>query len=199
VTSLDAIAHHEAAHAVLAVAATPGIPFESVSIVPTGYRADGSRTLGRVRGQRRRDTERNPEGACVSSLAGVMAERLYSGEWAWDGCWTDACHVVARLDGLHDAERTLRLRRAVIAAADLVAHHWHRIRALAGALVERGTLDYDQALAIMVDAEPVRRPRSIPPHELEEAIDKIASHWDRLVADGRGKPGERAGPPWAIA
>lgn len=162
---MDAIAHHEAGHAVALVECR--LPLRRVTIEPA---TDGS-YLGLAQGPMLTPSLRRllesgcpsdgrrarVEGLIVSALAGLHAERRRTGHWNSDGAAVDlanALNLAIRFCG--DMKETnayiawLDVRTANIVRQPEV---WACIRALAKALLKHKTLPGPAARALIVEAK----------------------------------------------
>jgi hypothetical protein len=149
---LEAAAHHEAGHAVIAICLEQ--PFSLVSIDKNDY------SRGRVDirlDRRRRDWV---ELACITALAGPFAQRRYNprSRWRYGGTGAGAgdrfmmkgadFQIVSRLiaDFKHDDDKVGRAYyRYLEAQAEApVDDRWSDIEAVAHALLAQGTMSRDE-------------------------------------------------------
>ena len=133
----NGVAHHEAGHAVAAVAL--GQPFLDAQVFarPTFNESNGKKCLGRLRHDSETDFSGCAWNLAVCDLAGPVAEARYSKRSltvvTLCGGMDDYNSALAYLDG-NDARMT-----AVFAhTGALLRQHWPAVRAVAKALVEHG-------------------------------------------------------------
>jgi ATP-dependent Zn protease len=150
-TAADAVAYHEAGHAVLALLL--GRPVQEVSILPD------REALGRCAYGKAvfRPSEDWLEREILIALGGIAAEARHTGAYAWDGAGRDQQFVrglaVQRV-GVKKAERYER--RLLAKAEHLLARAgtWQAVERIAAELLRRGTISgrtarhlYDEACA----------------------------------------------------
>ena len=133
----EAVAYHEAGHAVAALAL--GRPVQHVSVV-----AD-RQNLGKCEFDKGvfRPSEDWVEREILISLAGLAAEARYTGRYAWGGAARDL-QFVRRLAGERAGERRAeRLERRLLAKVEhLLAQegHWRAVELIAAELRRRGEI-----------------------------------------------------------
>jgi hypothetical protein len=90
---------------------------------------------------RRLEVERKRE--IIASLAGRLAEEAYSGAKVRRGSRSDMRMVISHIRKLgltKGKERRLRYKSLIEETERLVERHWREIQAVAGALIEHGTI-----------------------------------------------------------
>ena len=133
----EAVAYHEAGHAVVALAL--GRPVHFVSILPDRI------NLGLCEFQKGvfRPSEDWLEREILISLGGIAAEARHTGEYAWDGAARDEQYV-RRLAILRAGERQAeRLQRRLLAKAENLLSkegHWQAVELIAAELLRRGQI-----------------------------------------------------------
>jgi ATP-dependent Zn protease len=148
-------AYHEAGHAVAAVAHKGKL--KTVTIVP------GKGYAGRVRRHRERNLQgierdntprgqRAAENAAQIELAGYIAQKRYKRRSCHKYHWeSDRNAATDLLLSFSSSTRHLDayIKAISIRTEDLVAHWWPAIKAVAAALLERGTLSGDEVQKIV--------------------------------------------------
>jgi hypothetical protein len=136
-SSDEAVAYHEAGHAVVALAL--GRPVQSVSIQPDRVH------LGTCEFQKGafRPTADWIEREILISLAGLAAEARYTGDYAWDGAGRDLQYVrrlTVERAGLRRAERLER--RLLSKVEHLLAQegNWRAVELIVAELLRRGEI-----------------------------------------------------------
>jgi len=156
-------AHHEAAHALIAVHC--GAEFERVTVIPS----DGA--TGMLVGLRL--TEGKEDDAVRVSLAGIMALRLMSSRWhGWlfDRTRDDFDFAARAIQRMSNGPETLGW--CVGDNARVLARQWNTIASLAQVLVAHGEVSRTAAHALM--KEQAREPRCAPPNSVK--------NWQRVTA-----------------
>jgi ATP-dependent Zn protease len=152
------VAHHEAAHAVVAVVLD--VPLDEVTIVPSGDAAGSTTHPSPLMVD---DPDPYPTRSSLAKLVKAMATGQYAGRAAdrRRGCeeerkyaaddenaWELLCNYVRVRGATNEAYNRLvqRLRRE---ADRLVAAHWPQVEALARVLLERKTMSGEEVLAVV--------------------------------------------------
>lgn len=156
---LKATAYHEAGHAVVAFESR--VPIKSISIIPD------DKSLGRVAlggeppptggSVYDRRAERWIEFHVMFCLAGVAAEKRFTGRHNWGGAKSDTGDVADWALHLHGgnarlAQKYIAYKLELAKAKVERPHIWVQIEALAEALLEHRTLNSRRARKICRDA-----------------------------------------------
>jgi ATP-dependent Zn protease len=133
----EAVAYHEAGHAVAALAL--GRPVQHVSVLPDRENLG----LCEFRKGAFRPSEDWLEREILISLAGIAAEARFTGNYAWDGASRDL-QFVRRLAVERAGERRAeRLERRMLSKVEhLLAQegHWRAVELIAAELLARGAI-----------------------------------------------------------
>jgi ATP-dependent Zn protease len=135
--SNEATAHHEAGHAVVALAL--GRPVHQVSILPDRLRLG----VCEFRKGEFRPSDDWLEREMLISLGGIAAEARHTGTYAWDGAARDLQHVRQLAVQRAGERRAERLERRLLAKAEhLLAQegHWRAVELIAAELLSRGAI-----------------------------------------------------------
>jgi ATP-dependent Zn protease len=137
------VAYHEAGHALAAWKL--GIPFIEVSVLPRPGHGEVATALD-VIAEQRGETAMHVS-AAVFLLAGQCAQLR------WDpGSFSIECEHDLALARPHAERLLVQLSTFETQAAELVQSDWHRVQALAIALIERPTIAGDDAVRILEGA-----------------------------------------------
>jgi len=163
--SREAIAYHEAGHAVVAYAL--GCPFVLVTIVPDlsllmegGLKWDG---LAQSEVLRIGPSESSVDRAITMSFAGAAAEARFTGQefdqvWLDTGCAGDREGVnriimaITRMHHVPLGQVTMRVLSQAPDAERLIAERWVEVEAVAGALLERQTLSHAEVESVIASS-----------------------------------------------
>lgn len=154
---LRATTYHEAGHAVAALAL--GRRVRSVTVVPDAGRL-GACTFAKMPRRFQPDAKLGPrtraslEDHITVSLAGEVAEHMYTGRHAWSGAADDMRQSLDRASYIaaDDREVAALLEWLRLRARNLLATNWSRVELVATELEERGTLTGLEALAAFTSA-----------------------------------------------
>jgi ATP-dependent Zn protease len=129
-------AYHEAGHAVMALAL--GRPVNRVTVHPNG-RFDGLCTFGKAVF---RPSEDWVEREILIALAGLAAEAMHTGEYAWDAAEQDRNYVKGlALERAGNARQAERLEKRMLSKAEHILskeENWQAVERLAAELLRSG-------------------------------------------------------------
>ena len=159
---LVSIAHHEGGHVVAAVAFGRDVGFVLLDddgggaalVALTGYSPERLVTIVRRRHRIAPPERRRLEAGAIIALAGAAAEAKLAGCTTAKVAGVDLQHAQLYAVLLKPADQRAFLERCAAHAAVVVGDRWTQVRAIAHALLEKGSLSPDDVQAAIAAATP---------------------------------------------